>query len=178
MRSSNWCKNLAEILVSSWKVSSSLWVTSGSLCALGGIHLQHPLCGACCPMPHVSVASLFLSHVLTNINCSAEGRKVLKSQWKSVTKWTGNACVWVDQFYLVSALVSELERLHKHRMEIGTFASRHRVVSHWCFENYIIKHFDVSYLPLGIGENYPWTPIEIKCSISKLCIVLSEIKFI
>lgn len=40
-----------------------------------------------------SLASLFLSHVLTNMNCGAEGRKVLTSQWKTVTEWTGNACV-------------------------------------------------------------------------------------
>lgn len=113
MRSSNWCKNLAEISASSWKVSSSPWahgaqVTSGSLCALGGIHLQHPQAEQGTLSPVLSLVSLFLLHVLTNMNCNAEGRKGkdLKSQWKTVTKfhWTGNDCIWVDQFYLVSAL--------------------------------------------------------------------------
>lgn len=113
MRSSNWCKNLAEISASSWKVSSSPWargarVTSGSLCALGGIHLQHPQAEQGMLSPVLSLASLFLLHVLTNMNCNAEGRKGkdLKSQWKTVTKFhlTGNDSIWVDQFYLVSAL--------------------------------------------------------------------------
>lgn len=119
MRSSNWCKNLAEILVSIWKASSSLW---------GGIHLQHPLSRACCAMPHLWHHSL--SHVLTTQTATLKGEKekCLNLSGELSPSFTGLEMIVYE--YISSTLcqhfVSAPARQCKHRTEIGTFASRHK----------------------------------------------------
>lgn len=96
MRSSNWCKNLAEILASSWKASSSLWAMWSSR------ESQQPLYpGRNSPaasteqgtlLHALSLASLLLSHVLSQTwtaMLKGEKEKCLNLSGKLSPSFTG-----------------------------------------------------------------------------------------
>lgn len=76
MRSSNWCKRVAEISARSWKMSNSLWVC-GAWVTAGSVHTQMQSLpsqvGHVAPSPLFGVTAFFLP-ALTNTNCNAEGK--------------------------------------------------------------------------------------------------------
>lgn len=133
MRSSNWCKNLAEILASSWKASSSLWAMWSSC------ESQQPLYpGRNSPaasteqgtlLHALSLASLLLSHVLSQTwtaKLKGEKEKCLNLSGKLSPSFTGLKMIVYEEINstLCQHFMPALERLHKQR--IGIFVSKHK----------------------------------------------------
>jgi len=111
------------------------------------------------------------------LRCKSGKIKAHTTQCKTVTTfhWTGSDCIRIDQFYLVSPL----EKLHKHRMEIWKFASRHK--RNYPTLTFLNWHGRRRLCFLHICWHW-WEIVsintEIKISICELHIILSEMNYI